>query len=182
MTISKRMQGRLKKIETAIKSGYTLEKFRYFDMIEAPFPVLRDPDGKKVNTLLGGPAGFSWSGFFFQWAFYFQIREPLYFILYFLTFYFATTLVKGLASSGLLPGIGGEYAAVAIVAAAVFYFFLEFGSSYPYILFLNKRRGAKGFNLWLSVVAGFLLQRIAAQGGIYLALGKTAAFAKILGA
>lgn len=175
------MKARSKKIEDAINNGYTLEKLKYFDCIEAPIPVLRDPEGKRVNTLFGGPAGFSWSGLLFQWAFYFQIREPLYFVLYFLNFYFATTLVKGLARAGLLSGIGGEFASIAIVSVVIICFLVGFGSSYPYIRFIQNSKGVKDLNLWLSVVAGFILQRIAAQGGIYLALGKASSLVRTLG-
>ena len=72
MTISKQMNARLEKIDNLIERGYKLENLKILGSFEIPLPTLTNSEGKNVNILFGGPAGFSWIALFFYPFLYFQ--------------------------------------------------------------------------------------------------------------
>lgn len=176
MAVSKRMKTRLDKIEQLLASGYSLEKYKYFGSFEVPIPILKDPKGKKVNTLFGGPIGFSWAGFFFQAAFYVQLWEYSYFLLMFVLYFSMFELASGLASAGLLTSPQAAQVMAAFISLA---FFLSFGSSYPYIRYLNAGKASTGLNIWFSLVIGFILEKCVTQAALFLSVGKISGFFKL---
>ena len=59
MSISEVMQTRLSKIESLLSEGHQLTRVGGFAI-----PKLINSQGRRIRLFFGGPAGFSWAGFF----------------------------------------------------------------------------------------------------------------------
>ena len=156
MSISPKMNTRLEKIDNLIKRGYKLERTKILDMLEVPLPVLTNNEGKKVNLFCVGPAGFSWNAFFFFPVLYFQIKEYSFYLLVAFIWFSLGNLTKGLIGAGLMTDVTRYLITLLPIVIAIMY-----ASYFPYIRYLQRSKGVKDNNLFLSIVLGLIVYNIA---------------------
>tara|TARA_X000001036_G_C20595086_1_gene772517 strand:- start:678 stop:1214 length:537 start_codon:yes stop_codon:yes gene_type:complete len=164
MSISKKMNTRLERIQKLIDQGYKLENRKFLN-IELPIPQLTNSEGREVNIFFNGPAGFSWIAFLFYPVVFFQIRFYSFYLLIAFIWYGYLQILD----SGVVP----IYLSMTI---PVLIFPICWASYFPYLRYTQQIKGIKENNLFLSIVVGTLIYNVAKQIPYYFVFGKLTNF------
>ena len=170
------MNDRLERIDRLIKQGYKLEKTKILNNWEIALPKLTNSEGRQVNTLFGGPAGFSWMAFLLSPIFYFQIKEYSFYLIVGFAWFCIGNIKGGLQDAGLwdINAIRSSLVLIPIFLQILY------ASYFPYLRYIQRRKESKDNNLFLSIILGIFLYNLAKQIPLYFTIGQTTTFFKLL--
>ena len=143
MSISEAMQGRLNKIDNILSENYELKRVG-----QLAIPKLTNNQGKQVRLFFGGPAGFSWAGFFWSSILMFKIKEYSFYLI--ISIVSVISEVIKLATNSLL-----------FSSLFLWLVLIAYGFYFPYLRSLSKADGKKEHGMLKSIILGTILYYVA---------------------